>query len=158
MQARPSILNASCALTHHVWVEMTSGGRVGAPYCESSSWSQLSNRGFLGPLVEHGCQLVFDTHIWRWCNRPGCVSQIPIFVLCSLLFFWVTCVHAGPFTLQIDGGISAYKAPRPAVVAISSAGGSNLLTELHRNTTGLGPRPATIKPLWHFCCTLQLRH
>jgi hypothetical protein len=33
----------------------------------------------------------------------------------------------GPFTLQIDGGISAFKAPRPAVVAITSAGESPLV-------------------------------
>lgn len=28
----------------------------------------------------------------------------------------------GPFQLQIEGGIAAYTAPRPAVIAISSAG------------------------------------
>jgi hypothetical protein len=33
----------------------------------------------------------------------------------------------GKFQLAIEGGIAAYKAPRPAVVAISSAGEAGLL-------------------------------
>jgi hypothetical protein len=30
--------------------------------------------------------------------------------------------HAGPFTLAIEGGISAFRAPRPQLVLLSSAG------------------------------------
>lgn len=31
-------------------------------------------------------------------------------------------LHAGPFTLEIEGGFTAYTAPRPALVLVSSAG------------------------------------
>jgi hypothetical protein len=30
--------------------------------------------------------------------------------------------HAGPFSLEIEGGMSAYTAPRPALMLVSSAG------------------------------------
>lgn len=70
--------------------------------------------------------LVLLPPLWQPASRtPCCEARI---VACSLLrvtrclLLWPC--RPGPFTLALEGGICAYTAPRPAVVAISSAGAS----------------------------------
>jgi hypothetical protein len=89
---------------------------------------QLQSRsiGWSTASANVGCRFAYNQ---LWCGPTGSsldASQISKFGLVLSRFEFNKMPNPaykpGSYTLQIDGGISAYKAARPAIVAISSAG------------------------------------